>query len=309
MYAQRTAGFPYSCSILYNPTHMQQNLFFAVCLMPLLLCKEAYTQGQASVHDTGHAYALVWADEFDGGPAPDSATWQFEKGFVRNHEWQWYQPGNARCINGRLVIEARREHRPNPNYVAGSSDWRKANPFIEYTSSSLNTRGKRSWQYGRFEMRARIDTSMGLWPAWWTLGIEHPWPSNGEIDIMEFYRKDLLANIALGTATAYKAKWYSTKTAISRFADPQWASKFHTWRMDWDEDSLSLYVDDQLLNSQPMSELYNRDSTRFNPFRQPHYMLVNLAVGGDNGGDPGSSPSPFPKRYEVDWIRVYQKRR
>ncbi len=255
--------------------------------------------------DTGQEYTLVWADEFDAGP--DTTNWKFEKGFVRNHEFQWYQPDNTACANGILTIEARREHKPNPDYVEGSTDWRKSKAFIEYTSSSLNTSGKHSWQYGRFEMRARIDTSMGLWPAWWTLGVQRRWPSNGEIDIMEYYRKELLANIAVGTGTPNKAKWYSTKSPISRFPDPRWSAKFHTWRMDWNENSISLYVDDTLLNRQLLSELNNRDSTGFNPMRQPHYMLINMAVGGDNGGDPDGSPSPFPKKYEIDWIRVYQK--
>ena len=253
-------------------------------------------------------YQLVWSDEFNTVGMPDTANWRFEQGFVRNHEIQWYQTGNARCVGGLLTIEARREHKPNPNYTAGSTDWKKKNPTIEYTSSSINTAGKQNWQYGRFEMRARIDTSMGLWPAWWTLGVDHPWPSNGEIDIMEYYHKELLANIATGTATPYKAHWYSTKKPVSSFADhAEWAQKFHVWRMDWDEKEISLWVDGELLNKQAMSDLFNLDSAHLHPFRQPHYMLLNLAVGGDNGGDPAASPSPFPKKYEIDYVRVYQK--
>lgn len=264
--------------------------------------------GATSSKTSYQEYKKVWADEFDAGNVPDPANWKFENGFARNHEFQWYQPDNATCANGILTIEARKEHKPNPNYEAGSSDWRKKDPFIEYTSSSINTSGRQSWQYGRFEMRARIDTSMGMWPAWWTLGVQRRWPSNGEIDIMEYYRKDLLANIAIGTAAAFKAKWYSAKKPISSFPDHEsWTRKFHVWRMDWDENNISLYVDDSLLNSQPMNELYNRDSTNFHPFRQPHYMLINLAIGGDNGGDPAASPSTFPKKYEIDYVRVYQK--
>lgn len=253
-------------------------------------------------------YQLVWSDEFNTGTVPDPANWRFERGFVRNHELQWYQPDNARCDHGILIIEARKEHKPNPNYTTGSTDWRKKDSIIQYTSSSINTSGKKSWLYGRFELRARIDTSMGLWPAWWTLGTERPWPSNGEIDIMEYYRKDLLANIAVGTTAPNKAHWFSTKKPISSFADHAgWASKFHVWRMDWDENEISLWVDDILLNKQSMNDLYNRDSTRSHPFRHPHYMLLNLAIGGDNGGDPNTSPSLFPKRFEVDYVRVYSK--
>ena len=75
--------------------------------------------------------------------------------------------------------------------------------------------------------------------------------------------------------------------------------------MDWDEQQISLYVDDILLNQQPMSALYNKDGSGINPFQQPHYILLNLAIGGDNGGDP--SQTDFPNRFEVDYVRVFQK--
>jgi beta-glucanase (GH16 family) len=123
-----------------------------------------------------HDYTLVWADEFNKDGAPDSANWNYEKGFVRNEEDQWYQPENAYCKDGYLIIEAKREQKPNPNYVEGSDDWRKNRSQINYTSSCLITRNKHAWQYGRFEMRAKIDVSNGMWPAWWTLGVTKSWP-------------------------------------------------------------------------------------------------------------------------------------
>lgn len=141
-------------------------------------------------------WRLVWADEFNTDGTPDPKNWKFERGFVRNHELQWYQPDNARCENGLLVIEGRREHRSNPTYQANNTDWKVTRQSIDYTASSLHTNGLHSWQYGRFEMRGRIDVSPGLWPAFWTLGVSGEWPSNGEVDIMEYYRNELLANVA-----------------------------------------------------------------------------------------------------------------
>jgi beta-glucanase (GH16 family) len=76
--------------------------------------------------------------------------------------------------------------------------------------------------------------------------------------------------------------------------------------MDWDSLKIDIYVDDELLNETPLDSLTNRDGTHFNPFRQPAYMLLNLAIGGMNGGDP--SGTKFPKEFEVDYIRVYQKK-
>jgi beta-glucanase (GH16 family) len=250
---------------------------------------------------------LVWNDEFNQDGKPDTSVWRYEKGFVRNNELQWYQESNAVCEGGVLLIEGRREKMKNPGFVAGSTDWKKNREFIEYSSSSLQTRGHKQWQYGRFEIRARIDTSMGSWPAIWTLGIKNQWPSNGEIDIMEFYRiknvPTILANFAWGTNERWKAKWDDAKPPLSDFlkTDPEWVKKFHIWRMDWDEESIELYIDDILINTTSLTETLNPDG--FNPFKQPHYLLLNLALGG-NGGDP--SGTTFPLRYEIDYVRVYQ---
>lgn len=153
-------------------------------------------------------------------------------------------------------------------------------------------------------MRAKIDISKGMWPAWWTLGVNKPWPGNGEIDIMEYYRGKLLANIAcLGTDR--KAYWFSNTYKTDSLGGDAWANQFHTWRMDWTEEFIALYCDDVLLNKVNLDELVNKDGSGFNPFRQPHYMLLNFALGGMNGGDPSSTA--FPRKFEIDYVRVYQK--
>jgi beta-glucanase (GH16 family) len=254
----------------------------------------------------GNDYELVWSDEFNIDGRPDTSKWRYEKGFVRNHELQWYQPENAWCEGGKLIIEARKEQRPNPNFEEGSRDWKKNRPTIDYTSSCLLTRKTASWQYGRFEMRGRIDIRSGLWPAWWTLGVSRRWPANGEIDIMEFYRGHLLANIACLNQSGYSAKWYGKKYRTESMGGKAWADQFHVWRMDWSDQEIALFLDDRLLNRVPVDSLYNRDGSGFNPFRQPHFMLLNLAIGGDNGGDP--TGTSFPNRFEVDYVRVYQRK-
>jgi len=251
-----------------------------------------------------NAYKLIWSDEFDKNGSPDTLNWRYEKGFVRNEELQWYQPENARCENGLLIIEAKREEKPNPMYAEGSTDWRRNRQTIQYTSSCLITREKKTWLYGRFEMRAKIDISPGMWPAWWTLGIEKRWPANGEIDIMEYYRGMLLANIACLGNNA-KAEWYSNRFPTDSLGGNKWASQFHVWRMDWTVEYIALYVDNQLLNKVNVDQLVNKDGSGFNPFKQPHYLLVNLAIGGQNGGDP--QQTSFPRKLEVDYIRVYQE--
>jgi beta-glucanase (GH16 family) len=251
---------------------------------------------------------LVWADEFNNNGKPNPEFWKYEKGFVRNQESQWYQRENANCAEGVLIIEGRREKIQNPNYLDGSQNWKTNRNFAQYTSSSINTRGLKQWLYGHFEIRAKIDTAIGSWPAIWTLGTNNSWPSNGEIDLMEFYRVDnvpnILANVAWGTSKQYMGKWHTEKIPFSNFTvkDPGWAKKFHIWRMDWTSESIQLYMDDVLLNKTLLSETINPDGS--NPFTKPQYLLLNLAIGG-NGGDPAKTI--FPIRYEVDYVRIYQK--
>jgi len=256
-------------------------------------------------------WTLVWSDEFNGDGRPDSTVWNYEQGFVRNHEAQWYQAENAFQEDGLLVIEARREHRPNPTYREGSRQWGRQRKTIDYTSACMTTQGKYTFLYGRVEVCARIPTAGGAWPAIWTLGSGMEWPSCGEIDVMEYYRINgvphILANVAWGDDQRFHAVWNSKKTPYVHFTerDPEWALRFHVWRMDWDETAIRLYLDDELLNEVPLSTTVNgRIGNYTNPFHRPQYILLNLALGGDNGGP--IDDMAFPMRYEIDHVRVYQ---
>lgn len=274
------------------------------CAIAILMLTAPLTHMSAAKESDG--YKLVWADEFNRDGRPDPNHWGYEHGFVRNEELQWYQPDNARCENGMLVIEARQERLPNPNHDPDSNSWRRSRPHAEYTSACLKTSGLHNWTFGCFEMRGRIDTRAGLWPAFWTLGSARPWPGCGEIDIMEYYRGMLLANACWASERRWVAIWDDLKKPITDFGDPEaWSSKFHVWRMDWDKDSIRLYVDDELLNTIELSKTINRTPDRANPFHEPHYILLNLAIGGANGGDP--SATEFPARFEIDYVRVYQR--
>ena len=252
-------------------------------------------------------YDLVWNDEFEVDGKPDSAFWSYEEGFVRNNELQYYQADNANVRNGVLVIEGRREKVKNEKYEPNSKDWRKNQEYASYSASSIHTRGKKEFKYGIFEVSAKLDTAKGMWPAIWTLGITKPWPANGEIDIMEFYRINGKPHILANAAWKHpqeRAAWDSEQIPFSELLrkDPDWPNKFHLWKMDWTPDYIRLYLDGELLNEIDLSTAVNPDG--FNPFRQPHYLLLNLALGS-NGGDPANTP--FPKTYEVDYVRVYQK--
>jgi len=256
-------------------------------------------------------YNLVWNEEFDEDAATVNPNdWNLEQGFKRNEELQWYQD-NTTIKDHSLIIEARKETVQNPNYDPSSNDWKKKRATAAYTSSSITTRGKHSWKYGRIEVRAKIPTQKGAWPAIWTLGTKGEWPSNGEIDILEYYIKNgepsILANFAWGTQKRWNAAWDGYSKPLSEFIanDPDWVNKFHVWRMDWDAHNISIYLDDVFLNSHSTQQ--QNATTNFGgvlkPFEQKHHLLLNLAIGS-NGGNP--SDTEFPLQYIIDYVRVYQ---
>ena len=279
----------------YNDTDMKMYKLLLLCLFVPVLA-------------FGQKWKLVWSEEFNYKGKPDAKFWSFEKGFARNEELQWYQDENAYCKKGVLVIEARKEKVLNPEYKKGDVNWKTSREYAEYTSSSINTEGKKDFLYGRVEVRAKIPTACGAWPAIWTLGKDMEWPLSGEVDLMEFYQinnvPSILANAAWGTNVRWKAKWDGANKPLSHFTekDRNWANKFHIWRMDWDKDFIRLYLDNELLNEIDISKTINPDGT--NPFHQPQYLLLNLAIGR-NGGDP--SQTKFPLVYEIDYVRIYQQ--
>ncbi len=268
----------------------------------ILLFLSSYALSQTAQDSS---YRLVWAYEFNRDGRPDPNNWTYERGFVRNEEYQWYQPDNAICRDGLLVIEGRREQVPNPDYQPDSRQWKRNRASAQYTSASLMTRGLHQWTYGRFEMRARFATQSGLWPAFWTLGSARSWPGCGEIDIMEYYQDHLLANACWAGPGRGQPTWDTVKKPMADFNDPQWDQAFHVWRMDWDKQAIRLYVDDLLLNTIELNKTINQTPDGANPFHEPQYLILNLAIGGRNGGDPSSTA--FPTRYEIDYVRVYQK--
>lgn len=279
---------------------------FALCLLAGLyaICTMAQMDKDG--------WKLVWNDEFDVDGRPDAQKWDYERGFVRNYELQWYAPENAFQRDGKLVIEARPADFPCPAYREGNKNWRNSREKVEWTSAALITKGKYTFQYGRLEVRARIPVCKGAWPAIWLLGTQHSWPANGEIDVLEYYQHKgvptILANACWAGDTTDDAEWDSSYTPLTHFTerDPAWAERFHVWRMDWDKDFIRLYLDDELLNEIDLKRTINGKSsgTGINPFHYQQYILLNLAL---DTRVKELNPADFPMKYEIDYVRVYQK--
>jgi len=258
-------------------------------------------------------WKLDWSDEFDNDGTPDPSKWAFEEGFVRNKEVQWYQKENAVCKDGILVIEAKNEVKPNPNYEEGSSDWKKSREFITYTSASLVTENLKDFLYGIIEFKARIPIGQAAWPAIWSTGSKMPWPWNGEMDMMEYYKREegktLLANFFWTGKNEDDIKDNTKHILLSHFTDkdPDWADKFHVWKVVWDSDYIRIYVDGELLNTGTVSKMNNGGKYEgTNPFRSAHKMRINLALR--NKEYDNVNPSMLPYKLEVDYVRYYTKK-
>jgi beta-glucanase (GH16 family) len=254
-------------------------------------------------------WKLVWSDEFDKPGPPDPAKWEYEEGFVRNNEQQFYTRGrteNARIEDGLLIIEARKEQFRNPGFdsnVQGQSRTRRNREFAEYTSASLTTRGKASWTYGRIEVRAKLPSGRGTWPAIWTLGTNRPagWPACGEIDIMEFVGFD--PGVVHANIHTRKYNHVQKTGKGSQITIPDASEAFHVYALEWDADQLTFFVDGKKYFTY-QNEGSGADAW---PYDKDQYLILNLAIGGAWGGQKGIDEACFPQRYYIDYVRVYQR--
>ncbi|WP_395850808.1 family 16 glycosylhydrolase [Cystobacter fuscus] len=236
-------------------------------------------------------WRLVWQDEFDGSGPPDPTRWGYEVGYVRNSELQYYTQGrleNARRENGQLILEARKD------------GWNGH----DITSASLITKGKKSFLQGRIEVFARLPTGRGTWPAFWLLGTnidQVGWPACGEIDIMENvgYQPTTIHG------TVHTPFYYHGSSAGPRGGNTQTSSPwldYHLYAIEWFPDRIDFFVD-----SVKYFTFLNEGTSAKWPFDKPHYLLLNLAIGGSWGGGQGVDMSLFPHRVYVDYVRVYER--
>lgn len=279
---------------------MNATIFFTI--LSGLFASYHFDDQKMDSNDSG--YKLVWSDEFTKEGPPDSLKWRFEQGFVRNEEAQWYQADNAECKGGYLVITGKKEHKANPNYQQETNLWKTNRPFIDYTSASVVMRREHAFRYGKLEVKAKIDAQTGLWPAIWTVGIDGEWPSNGEVDVMEYYNNGILANYAIADKGRHKAIWDGSFHRLDSLGGASWANQFHIWTLEWDEASMRILLDGVLLNDIDTKKTINLSDGK-NPFQQPHYLLLNLAMGGNRGGS--LEHTELPSKYLIDYVRLYQK--
>jgi len=238
-------------------------------------------------------YQLVWSDEFDTDGAPDTSKWGYDVGGNGwgNNELEYYtnaDTGNARVRGGNLIIEARKESLGGRNY----------------TSARLLTKNKAEWTYGKFEIRARIPKGIGTWPAIWMLSATNPlvWPDDGELDIME--EVGFNANVIYGTAhnKMYNGANGLQKGSFVSVADAQ--DSFHVYTLEWTTSQVIWSIDSTVYYT------YSDPGYGFNawPYSSNFFMILNIAIGGNWGGQHGVDDSIFPQQMLIDYVRVYQRK-
>ncbi|MFI3298352.1 MAG: glycoside hydrolase family 16 protein [Rikenellaceae bacterium] len=239
-------------------------------------------------------YQLVWSDEFDGTSL--SEVWNVEEGYIANNELQDYKKeGNHVVSDGTLKITAQKV---NDNKEFGS-----------FTSARINTRGTKSFTYGKIEARMKLPTGIGVWPAFWMLGDnikETRWPLCGEIDIMEYVGYSPTTIHATIHSEDYNHGKNTQRGNNTLLPEGELVSDWHIYGMIWTENGFDFYIDT------PQNVFYScaandpKTVTAW-PFDAPHFLILNLAIGGDWGGAQGIADDLCPAVMEVDYVRVYQK--
>ena len=235
----------------------------------------------------GQEKQLIWEENFDGIQLQNE-NWNIVTGDGcpnlcgwGNNERQIYSANNHSVANGFLSISAKKKGKL-------------------YTSTRISTKGKKEFQYGKIEIRAKLPLGKGLWPAFWMLGSNIDsvgWPRAGEIDILEYVGKEPNHIFtSLHTSDSYGSTINTKKDIIEGIEEG-----FHTYAIDWTKDSIQFLIDDQLFYTFAPED----KNEKVWPFDQPFYILVNLAIGGNFGG-PDVDDSIFPQEFVIDYIRVYQ---
>ncbi|MBC7566096.1 MAG: glycoside hydrolase family 16 protein [Pedobacter sp.] len=234
---------------------------------------------------------LIWSEEFNYKGLPNPKKWGYETGFVRNSEKQYYTKDrleNAEVNGGNLIITSIKE------------DYQGA----FYTSASINTLGKQSFEGNiRVEIKAKLPTGKGIWPALWMMGTnvnQVGWPKCVEFDIMEFVghtENTVHANLHWWDSASTQSNRKSSQGNTMNFSDLH--TNYHVYGLERRGDSIKVFVDDQVYLSVKAPE------TAFsNSFKGPLYLLINTAVGGEWGGP--IDDSIFPQKYYVDYVRVFR---
>jgi beta-glucanase (GH16 family) len=239
-------------------------------------------------------YALAWSDEFSTASL-DLAAWTFENGDGcpglcgwGNNELEYYtnRSDNLFFQDGKMIIEAKKESLGGKNY----------------TSSKILTRDKKTFKFGRIDIRAKLPIGKGIWPAFWLLpqnNVHGGWPSSGEIDLMEMIGHE--PNRTYGTLHFGPGPGSTQLGSNYTLASGTFNTEFHVFSLEWKPDEIKWYVDGNLYSTVSKADMGGNNY----PFNEDFFFIINMAVGGNWPGSPEAS-TYFPQWLIIDYIRVYQ---
>ena len=259
----------------------------------------------------GTTNELVFEDDFEGTGLPDSLRWNYEEGYVRNGELQYYtvaRPENCYRQDGYLHIVVRRDSAVIENGLFAKQwetpvDTTRSTAVAPITSASITTKGLAEWKYCRVEVRAKLPDGIGTWPAIWMMPADDTygeWPKSGEMDIMENVGYELpKVHYAIHTE-----KYNHTKNNQKRHTVDcaTVATDFHVYGFEGREDKLTWYLD----GVKTYSVTKDENGWEAWPFDRPFYLILNFAFGGGWGGSQGVDLDALPQEYIIDYVRVYR---
>jgi beta-glucanase (GH16 family) len=268
------------------------------CIKFNLLHEKKPTPLHLKQHTEGNQWSLVWSDEFESGTI-DSTKWSFDFG-----NWGWGENGlqnytdchekNAWVQNGKLIIEARKNDRGN-----------------EWTSARLSTQGKVSFLYGKYEIRAKVPANDGTWASVWTRGDQYVDEGSkhtcGEISILDCRGDEINDETGSGTVHASKhvgSDYFNVEGQNSgSIVVEDLSGKFHTYSVEWMPNKIMEYVDDKLY------AVYDESSTDLSwPHDNSQNIIMELAIGGNSGGQTAMHEHVKSSRMIIDYVRVYELR-
>lgn len=218
-------------------------------------------------------WRLVWSDEFDGDTLDDSKWKAEDAALEKNNEAQTYSPDEVFVGDGVLTLRSQKRQKSGR----------------DYTSGLVETIGRFSQTYGRFEVRAKLPRGQGIWPAHWLMPADNSWPP--EIDIMEMLGHD--------PRKIYMSNHWSTpqgaRNNTANYTGPDFSEDFHVFAVEWDPETIRWFVDGTL-----------RHSSSKNVPDVPMRVILNTAVGGNWPKYPDAT-TVFPQIHLIDYVRVYAK--
>lgn len=262
-----------------------------------------YVQNQERQNDTTQ-WELVWEEGFNAGSL-DTNTWS-RIGLFETPKWKVPVEEWRAVKNCFRYISA-----TDPRVVTFDDENINLNGIINpdsltgdprpYLTGGIYSWNKFAFQYGRIEIKAKLDQAYGMWPAIWMLSEKDIYPDqhNGEMDIMEKLNHDDFAYQTTHNHATITLKQETPKKFATGEID---TTGYNVYSVSWYPDKLVYAINGVKTYEYPKVK---EDDTYQWPFDQPFYLIIDQQM---EHAWPGkiTNPEELPISMTVDWVRLYQ---